>query len=320
MTRAFTTIRGRATHRHAIYLCCDARFFPYALFLIDQIATRNPGRDFDLVLMSSTPLPTHPLLETHDVRVVQIDLNGLDVNLPVDARISLASYLRIFGPGIFTEEYDRLLYLDADIFYQRGDLSKLLRRDMQGFAIAGVRDMPQMRKPWRVPGDFKVMGLPQAKYFNAGVMLIDVPQWQSDRIETRALEFAAKVGDKLEYHDQSALNGTVQGQWLEMNPVWNFTYSHQTMYFAGMFDVCLYHFVGRRKPFFGSYGGFPLRFTEPYRRFLATHYPEAMPAVQNGLEIDRKWHLHVGVLLFHMFYVRRYLKFEGYFRDDWDTL
>ncbi|MCC5985946.1 MAG: glycosyltransferase family 8 protein [Rhodobacteraceae bacterium] len=320
MTRAFETIRGRATHRHAIYLCCDARFFPYALFLIDQIATRNPARDFDLVLMSSTTLPTHPLLETHDVRVVQIDLDELDIKLPVDARISLASYLRIFGPGIFADDYDRLLYLDADIFYQRGDLSKLLRRDMQGFAIAGVRDLPQMRKPRRVPDDFKVMGLPQAKYFNAGVMLIDVPQWQADRIEARALEFAARMGDKLKLQDQSALNGIVQGQWLEMSPVWNFIYQQQTMFFSSMFDVCFYHFVGRRKPFMGSYGGVPMRFTEPYRRFMAAHFPEALPAVQDGLDAERKWHLLVGVLFFHMLYARRYLRFEGYFRSDWDTL
>lgn len=319
MTRTYQTIRGRATHRQAIYLCCDARFFPYALFLINQIATKNPDRDFDLVLMCSTPLPDHPLLETHDVRVVQIDTDKLEVQLPVNARISLASYLRIFGPGIFAQDYDRLLYLDADVFYQRGDLSQLLRRDMKGFAIAGVRDMPQMRKPWRVPGDFKVMGLPQAKYFNAGVMLIDVPQWHKDRIEARALELAARVGDRLEYHDQSALNGTVQGQWLEMNPIWNFTYSHQSMFFSGMFDVCLYHFVGRRKPFMGSYGGFPLRFTEPYRQFMAEHWPEALPRVQDGLQTERKWHLLVYALLLHISYVKRYLGNEGYWRSDWDT-
>ncbi len=319
MTRAFQTLRGRATHRHAIYLCCDARFLPYALFLIDQIATRNPARDFDLVLMSSTALPAHPLLEAHDVRVVQIDLDQLDVKLPVNARISLASYLRIFGPGIFAADYDRMLYLDADVFYQRGDLSQLLRRDMKGYAIAAVRDMPQMRKPMRVPGEFKVMGLPHAKYFNAGIMLIDVPQWRADRIEERALELAARVGDKLEYHDQSALNGTVQGKWLEMNPVWNFVYSHQSMFFSGMFDVCFYHFVGRRKPFMGSYGGFPLRFTEPYRRFMTEHWPEELPRVQDGLQAEQKWHLLVGALLLHAAYARRYLRFEGYFRSDWDT-
>ncbi|HHX89221.1 MAG TPA: glycosyltransferase family 8 protein [Paracoccus sp.] len=319
MTRAFQTLRGQATHRQAIYLCCDARFLPYALFLIDQIATKTPTRDFDLVLMSSSVLPHHPLLDTHDVRVVQIDLGQLEAELPVNARISLASYLRIFGPGIFAADYDRMLYLDADIFYQRGDLSKLLRRDMKGFAIAAVRDMPQMRKPKRLPGDFKVMGLSQAKYFNAGMMLIDVAQWHEQQIEARALELAARVGDKLAYHDQSALNGTVQGKWLEMSPVWNFTYSHQSMFFSSMFDVCFYHFVGRRKPFMGSYGGFPLRFTEPYRRFMTDHFPDELLHLHDGLQIERKWHLLVFALILHALFARRYLRFEGYFRSDWDT-
>ena len=310
---------GEARHDKAIYLCTDERFFPYALFLMDQIATATPDRDFDLVLLSSKVLPEHPLLDTHQIRRVRIDLDSLDLNLPTNARISLASYLRIFGPEIFADDYRRLLYLDADIFYQRGDLSRLLDLDMQGRAIGGVRDMPQMRKPNRTPEDFRIMGLPQAKYFNAGVLLIDVPTWREQQVTQRALEIAARVGDKLAYHDQSALNGVVQGNWLELNPVWNFTYSHQTMYFSAMFDVCLYHFVGRRKPFMGSYGGFPLRFTEPYRRFMAEHWPAALPALQNGLQIPKKWHLHVFVLLLHATYLRRYLANEGHWHSDWDT-
>ena len=311
--------RGQARHDKAIYFCCDAKFLPYALFLIDQIATRTPERDFDLVLMSAEPLPEHPLFDRHGVRHLQLALDAAALKLPTNARISFASYLRMFGPGLFAGQYRRLLYLDSDIFYQRGDLSRLMELDMKGHPVGGVRDMPQMRKPWRTPEDFRLMGLKQARYFNAGMLLIDVPAWNAARITERALELAVQYDSKLPYHDQSALNGVLQGDWLELNPVWNFTYSHQTMYFSAMFDVCLYHFVGRRKPFMGSYGGFAHRFTEPYRRFLAEHWPEALPAVQDGLQSDRKWHLHVFTLLLHVSYARKFLRNEGYWRSDWDT-
>jgi lipopolysaccharide biosynthesis glycosyltransferase len=311
--------RGRARHDTAVFLCCDAKFFPFALFVLDQIATKLPERDFDLVLLSAEPLPEHDLVQRHDLRVLQIELDPARLNVHTDARIPLAAYLRIFGPAIFEGVYRRLLYLDADMFYQRGDLSRLLNLDMKGRTVGAVLDLPQMRKPWRASSDFRLMGLPQTRYFNSGMLLIDVPAWQAAGITPRALETAALYGEKLAMHDQSALNVVLKDAWLELNPVWNFIYSHQTFYYSAMFDVCFYHFVGRRKPFKGRYGGFPNRFTEPYRRFMTEHWPAALPSIQTGMQIEQKWYLHVFVLLQHAFNARRYLRNEAYWRSDWDT-
>lgn len=311
--------RGRARHDKAAFLCCDTKFFPYALFVADRIATMVPARDFDLVLLSAEALPEHKLIAEHDLRVLQVGLDPASLNVHTETRIPFAAYLRIFGPMIFAQDYRRLLYLDCDIFYQRGDLSRLLDIDMKGNPVAAVRDLPQMRKHWRRTEDFEALGLPYAKYFNSGVMLIDVPRWNRDDLTSRALQFAVEHGEKLSFHDQSALNAILQGGWLELNPVWNFPYSHQTLYFSAMFDVCLYHFIGRRKPFKGSYGGFPHRFTEPYRRFMAEHWPEALGAVQDGLKSNERWHMHVMVLLFHALNARKFLHNEGYWRSDWET-
>lgn len=311
--------RSRARHDTAIYLCCDARFFPYALFILDQIATKVPARDFDLVLLSAEPLPAHDLIEQHDVRVLQIDLDPAKLKVYTDARIPFAAYLRIFGPVILQADYRRLLYLDCDIFYQRGDLSRLLTMDMKGRAVGAVLDLPQMRKPWRTTRDFRRMGLPMSRYFNSGMLLIDVPTWNAERITDRCLEVALNYGERLAQHDQSALNVVLKGEWLELNPVWNYIYSHQTMYYSAMFDICLYHFVGRRKPFKGKYGGFPHRFTEPYRQFMARHWPDALPTIQTGMEIERKWFLHVFVLLQHAANVRKFLRNEAFWHSDWDT-
>ncbi len=311
--------RGRAQHDKAIYLCCDTKFFPYALFVLNQIATRVPERDFDLVLLSLEALPDHALLHRHDIRVIQVALDPARLRVHTDARIPIAAYLRIFGPMIFDGVYRRLLYLDADMFYQRGDLSRLLDLDMQGFAVGAVLDLPQMRKPLRVSSDFRIMGLPQTRYFNSGMLLIDVPAWNAAQATRRVMETAAEFGEKLAMHDQSALNVVFKDAWLEMNPVWNFIYSHQTCYYSAMFDVCFYHFVGRRKPFKGSYGGFPNRFTEPYRLFMTEHWPEALPTLQKGMQIEEKWYLHVFVLLQHALNARRYLRNEGFWFSDWDT-
>jgi len=183
-----------------------------------------------------------------------------------------------------------------------------------------VRDMIQLRKPDRVPGDFVPFSMPFGKYFNSGVLLIDVAAWNAQSVTERALSFAADNALKLMAHDQTALNVTLLGNWAELSLVWNYEYTHQTMYFSASFDVCFFHFVGRRKPFNHRYGGFPRRFTEEYRLFFAQYFPKLVGSVQNGLEVKKYRVKHILALLFHVINVGRFLPNDDRFLSDWDII
>lgn len=309
-----------AEHDRAVYFCVDPRFFPFALFVANQIAVKYPQRDFDLCVVSAESLPDHPLIKAHNVRTLQIDASAWGTKLPADDRISFAAYLRIMAPDLLAADYRRMLYLDADVFYQRGDLHRLLELDLAGRPVGAVRDMIQLRKPDRVPGDFVPFGLPFGKYFNSGVLLIDVSTWNAQGITAKALDFAAQNALKLLAHDQTALNVTLRGNWAELSLVWNYEYSHQTMYFAGSFDVCFFHFIGRRKPFNHRYGGFPRRFTEEYRQFFDDHMPQLKGTAQNGLEVRKHRSKHVYALLFHLINFTRFLPNDDRHRSEWDVI
>jgi lipopolysaccharide biosynthesis glycosyltransferase len=308
-----------AKHDRAIYFCVDAKFHPYALFVANQIATKYPKGTFDFCMISAEPLPHHPLIETHDIRQIEIDAADWGSNLPVDDRISFASYLRIFVPSLLGDDYKRLLYLDADIFYQRGDIDRLLSLDLSGRPVGAIRDMVQLRKPNRVSGDFKPFGLPFAKYFNAGIMLIDTVAWNEQKVTQNALDLVLKNPKKVLQHDQTALNITLRDNWAELSMVWNYLYSHQTMYFSGLFDVCFYHFVGWRKPFSKRYGGFPRRFTEEYRLFFENNFPALAGNAQNGLEVTKHRREHFIALFFHLVNYTRFLPNDDRFASDWDV-
>lgn len=309
-----------AEHDTAVYFCVDAKFFPYALFVANQVATKYPERTFDLCLISAESLPDHPLVQPHNIRLLQLDASAWATKLPADDRISFAAYLRIMAPDLLRDDYRRMLYLDADIFYQRGDLNRLLELDLGGRPLGAVRDMIQLRKPDRVPGDFVPFGLPFGKYFNSGVLLIDVAVWNAQQITEKSLDFAAQNALKLLAHDQTALNVTLRGNWTELSLVWNYEYSHQTMYFAGTFDVCFFHFIGRRKPFNQRYGGFPRRFTEEYRLFFDTHTPQLAGTAQNGLEVQKHRRKHFYALMFHLINFGRFLPNDDRFLSDWDVI
>ncbi len=316
---AITDQSRKALSRTAVYFCVDAKFYPFALFVADQIATKYPQRSFDLCLISAEPLPEHPLMTRHDIRRIQIDARAWGARLPADERISFAAYLRIMAPALLAQDYDRMLYLDADVFYQRGDLNRLLSLNLGGRAVGAVRDMVQLRKPDRVPEDFRPFDLPFGKYFNSGVLLIDVQAWMAQQITEKALDFAAQNALKLMAHDQTALNVTLRDNWAELSLVWNYEYSHQTMYFMGFFDVCFVHFIGRRKPFNHRYGGFSRRFTEEYRVFFEKHMPQMGAVAQNGLEVDKHKRKHIYALLFHLVNFARFLPNDDRFASDWDV-
>lgn len=308
-----------AQHDRAVFLCVDKAFYPYALFLAAQIATRFPNRDFDISILSTESLPEHPLWEKLGLRVIHVDVGGLEQRVSVDARISFASYLRLLVPGLLRDDYRRLLYLDADVFYNRGDLPRLLNIDLSGRPVGAVRDMIQLRNPTRVPKDFKPFNLDHAPYFNAGILVIDTPTWNRQNIGSLCVDFAIENADKILQHDQTVLNIILRNNWAELPLVWNFMYSPQTIYFSAMFDVCFYHFVGRRKPFKGSYGAYPRRFTHEYRRFFDTHFPDEKFDIQEGLQIEQEWRKHIFVFLFHMLNLRRFLRNDDRFAGDWDV-
>jgi lipopolysaccharide biosynthesis glycosyltransferase len=308
-----------ARHEQAIYFCVDRKFYPFALFLADQIARKSPTRDFDLCIISQDELPEHPLWDELDLRVCRFDTRDLTSHVPSDSRISFAAYLRILAPIILAKDYHRMLYLDADMFYQRGDLSRLLSLDIKGYPVAAVRDMIQLRKPHRVPKDFKPFGLGYARYFNSGLLLIDVDTYNSERVGHRAIDFAIKNASKILCHDQTSLDAVLHGRWAELSLVWNYEFSHQTNYFSSMFDVCIYHFIGRRKPFGSRYGGFPRRFINEYRYFFEERWPDASIDIQKGLDIRNHKLEHVLCLGFHILNAHRFLPLDEKYRSDWDV-
>lgn len=307
-----------AQHRRAVYLCADAKFMPYTLFLANQIATAHPARDFDICIVSVSPIAPHPLYDALSLRAVQIDTGAMEAQVRVSDRIGYATYLRIFMPRLWHGEYDRLFYLDGDIFYQRGDIAALLTQDMAGCAVAAVPDCQFWERPGFHARDIKELGLPAAPYFNAGVLMVDVPRFVEGGYYDAVMALIFTRGKDLGGHDQTALNAVMANAWAELPVQWNFQYHYTTMLWSGYFDVCLFHFVGTRKPFYGKYGANARRFTTPYRQFFAQHFPQLVPQVLDGLGGPKQWFWLLVVMGYNLRKLRGALLLEAKFDGDYD--
>lgn len=315
MTISLEASTAAASDR-AVVFACDGRYLPYALFAAEQIARLSPRRGFDICLCAlgetlSVPACLAPL----GLRVCRIESGGALAGLPLDARRSEATYLRLLLPGALAGDYRRLLYLDSDVFVQGGDFDALLAADLGARAVAAVRDNFQWRSPGRHVDSFRAMKLPNLPYFNAGVLLIDTRAFAEADVIGRCAAFAAAHPAGMLHMDQDMLNGALMREWGEISPRWNWQYTRATMLFEAMEGAHVVHFIGAKKPWGHGGGQLPLRFLDAYRAFFARVYPDR-PIAPDGLAPHLNRRYLRDVLIRHTLAVGRFCDYLDRFESD----
>ncbi|URF46573.1 glycosyltransferase family 8 protein [Dinoroseobacter shibae] len=263
-----------ARHEHAVCFCSDEGYLPFALFAALQIHRLHPDRCFDLVIAHTGPLSVPHGFPGIGIRYVEIDTGGCFERLALDARRTGSTYLRLALSGALGHDYQRILYMDSDVFALRDGLHVLLFTDMRGKPLAAVRDNSQWRTSGRKPDDLVTLNLPARPYFNAGVLLMDTARLNEQDILAKALDLGTSQAGRLARHDQTLLNAVTSGNWAEMSPRWNWQFTWASWIFALSEDARILHFIGPNKPWADTSGRFPKSITRAYGDFLAEQFPE----------------------------------------------
>ena len=176
---------------------------------------------------------------------LEVDVNSL-VSLKVDGHVSAATYYRLLIPVILPSTVEKVLYLDSDIIV-RSSLTDLWNTDLQEHPIAAVEESGDVGR--------ERLGIPyQGKYFNAGVLLINLRVWRERSIHVETLAFIRKHLDIIQLWDQDGLNAVMSGQWLELPCHWNvqnghfLDAAHRARYPDIIKNPAIVHFTGAQKP------------------------------------------------------------------------
>lgn len=154
------------------------------------------------------------------IRWMPVDLSPFTAfsTLP---HISSTTYARFLIPMILPEEISRALYLDADVLVLE-DLGPLCDLDLDGATVGAVLD--ERVTAHLQTGSTTLAGFPLPRvqsYFNAGVLLIDVPRWRRERVAEKAVGYLNRCPHSL-YSDQDALNFACDGAWKRLDCRWNY--------------------------------------------------------------------------------------------------
>ena len=59
-------------------------------------------------------------------------------------------------------------------------------------------------------------------YFNSGVMMINIQKWKQNKVREQTFYLLENDMNSPEFADQEVLNVVLEGDWLKIDPKWNF--------------------------------------------------------------------------------------------------
>ncbi|MCI5150590.1 MAG: glycosyltransferase family 8 protein, partial [Candidatus Electrothrix sp. MAN1_4] len=181
------------------------------------------------------------------IEFINIDdtiLSGLSVGY----HFQKSNYYRLLIPEVI--HVDKILYLDSDIIIN-SSIQELLEIDISDHYLAAVAGANFDRHE-------ELQMANDAKYFNSGVMLINVKKWADSKLHKKAIKFAKENPQAVKFVDQCALNSIVNGVWLPLMPIWNqqasffehidFTYFTEDKIEHALNHPAIIHYTGSSKP------------------------------------------------------------------------
>lgn len=242
----------------AVCLCADAHMLIPSLFVADSVRKQSRHRPINIDVLIFAP--PQDIAEEHRFWASRRGIS-LRTDLPMEAlseirilngRLSSATLMKLLMPAQLAGCYEKVLYLDADTII-RADVSAIFALEMGDSPIAAVPSgrlwlgvRKQERDRWLTHFSALGMSIPY-RYFNSGVMLINIDSWNKQKLGARALAFIRSRPELCFHPDEDALNAILDGRFMELSPIWNMR-PEILSYMAFIGEPVILHYAGPVKP------------------------------------------------------------------------
>lgn len=225
------------------------------------------------------------LLESWDSKLLLVrwllpDMSALG-DLKISGHVNALTYCRLLIPYLLPERHAKAIYLDSD-FIVLDDIGGLWDMDMGNSHVLAAQDMtaPYMCSETALPNfpacapylsaaraleNFRALGIPpQNKYFNAGLMVLNVAKWRATGASHSIIAYLRDNAAHVRWWDQDGINAVLFDRWRELDPRWNqipHIFRHPT-WRESPFSEAVYdavtkhpkalHFSARSKPWHGD--------------------------------------------------------------------
>lgn len=157
-----------------------------------------------------------------EIELIPLETYTKNLKLDMPWPISISAYARLFAAEMLSKDIDRVLYLDCDMIIN-SELTELWNYELGDNCIGAVQDQVSVNVK-------RSVGLsPDDKYFNSGLLLIDLKRWRDLGIGDRAMSFIRAHQGRVTHHDQGVLNGILKNSWTKLPLRFNVMTIHYLM-------------------------------------------------------------------------------------------
>ncbi len=248
-------------HSFHIAFCVDNHYFKSMGATIASIVVNNPDRHFTfhVFAFSATDdqrnrlqsLEKNPHIKTQ-LHIVDMTIFNEFAEMIASSYYSLSTFTRLILPAALKEATDRVLYLDADMLCV-DNIDALTVMHIEDTIACVISDVGWQTRNGR-DGRYSTLQLKHPRYFNAGVMYINIPRWEASKISQQTITLLLHEKKRLAFNDQDALNIVLDGKARFISVRWNYIYSmiadlkNGQLVMKPFGNAVFIHFAGAIKP------------------------------------------------------------------------
>lgn len=256
----------------------DKNYLPPLQVLLTSLYINHFGEPITLYLLhSSIPQKSLEMLDKQCTSFgmtlcpVQIS-DSVFHDAPITKQYPQEMYYRLLAPHLLPPEAHRVLYLDPDVLVINS-LLPLWETELRGclFAAASHKGKTEL-----INNLNQVRLGTESKYFNSGVLLIDLDVGRKKIVPKDVFQYAKEHAKGLLLPDQDVLNALYGNMTLELDDsLWNYDARNYNTYLLRSAGICdmdwvfshtaILHFCGKSKPW---NPGYLHRFGGLYKHYL----------------------------------------------------
>lgn len=185
--------------------------------------------------------------------------------------ISAATYYRLFMDNYISNDIKTIFYIDADVIFLKDPINLLKKsRDNlinSNFVIAARTEKYPTDNQNEVFKRLKI----DKKYFNAGVLIINLQLWREQKIQEKLVNKMKAISNLIIHWDQDVMNSYFNGNYKELDKSLNFDSSD---FNDVNDDVKILHYIGSNKPWYmsGLFNQGSEYYHENYNKFNKSKY------------------------------------------------
>lgn len=211
-----------------IFFAVDDGYSPFLAVALQSLTDNCSDENRYLIKILNTDISSENRRKIAKYERNNVDIEFVDLNYYIQKikdklytrdYYSKTTYFRLFIPNLYPQ-YDKALYLDSDIVIL-DDIANLYNIDMGNDLVAAAPDdVIQFNEVFRVYAE-KVVGVADYhRYFNAGVLLMNLHQLRTFKFQEKFLFLLDRIKFAVA-QDQDYLNRLCKGRVKLIDRVWN---------------------------------------------------------------------------------------------------